>query len=90
MTDFLISALPNLGVGVVAVIGIVYVSVSHNDALNKQQTAFLAALKEENKSFRELETSVRQQLADQLTKNTVALTDVARVLAKAVRQLGDD
>jgi hypothetical protein len=89
MTDWL-STLPNLSIGVVAVIGLVYISIKHNDALDNQRTAFLVALSEQNKAFRELESSVRQQLADQLTKNTVALSEVARVLGKVVRQLGDD
>ena len=50
--------------------------------LDRQREDFLSALKEQQASFRELETSVRANLTEQLTKNTVALSETAQVLAR--------
>lgn len=85
-----LNAVSQLSIGVVAVLGLVYVSVKHNAAIDKQQENFLAALKEQNLAFRELEASVRANLTDQLTKNTVALSDVAKVLGRVVNHLDGD
>jgi hypothetical protein len=86
MSDF-ITALPNLSIGVVAVLGLVYVSLRHNQALDKQREDFLSALGKQQESFRELETSVRASLTEQLTKNTLALSETAQVLARVIRHL---
>lgn len=82
-----LNAISQLSIGVVAVLGLVYVSIKHNTALDKQREDFLTALKEQNTAFRELEASVRANLTEQLTKNTVALSDVAKVLGRVVNHL---
>lgn len=87
--DPFLSILPNLSIGVVAVCGMIYLSIRHSEAMERQQNIFLVALEKQQESFRELETSVRTGLTDQLTKNTVALTDVAKLLARVTRRLDD-
>jgi hypothetical protein len=87
--DSFLSILPNLSIGVVAVIGMIYLSIRHGNSLERQQENFLAALDKQQQSFRDLEADVRRNLTDQLTKNTVALTDVAKLLAHVSRKIDD-
>lgn len=78
-----------LGIGGLSVAGIIYVSLKHSDTTAKMQRDFLSALKEREDSMRQVETSVRNMLTEQITKNTVALIDVTRVLGRVVRGLDE-
>lgn len=70
--DSLITALPNLGVGVAAIGAVVMITQS----CKKSQTEFLKEMKEENIAFRELEKEVRHSIMNQLQKNTDAFEKV--------------
>lgn len=96
-----LSILPNLSIGVVSVLTLGYLSLRHAETQKKSQEAFLVtldtradkhevAMKERETAMRGLEASVRTSMADQLTKNTIALTDVAKVLGRVVRHFDSD
>lgn len=98
--DFL-TVLPNLSIGVVSVCALAYVTLKHSDSTAKQREDFLKALDERTKrhegamferekAMRELESSVRQTMSTQLTENTIALADVAKLLGRVVRHLDGD
>lgn len=72
MDASIITALPNLGVGVASIMALVYISMN----CKKSQTEFLKEMKEENNSFRDLEKEVRHSIMSQLQKNTDAFEKV--------------
>lgn len=99
-TDWL-TILPNLSIGVVAVLALAYISLKHAQTQKESQDKFLKtideredkhsnAMQEREVGMRNLEASVRMSMADQLTKNTIALSDVAKVLGRVVRHLDGD
>lgn len=96
-----ITVLPNLSIGVIAVLGLAYVSLKHAQTQKTSQDLFirtlderadkhLVALEKREDAMRSLETSVRQSMTEQITKNTVALADVAKVLGRVVHHLDGD
>lgn len=98
MDSSLLTLLPNLSIGVVAVLGLAYVSLKHAQTQKDSQDAFIktldtradkheSAMTHREQAMRELEASVRASMTEQLTKNTIALADVAKVLGRVVRHL---
>lgn len=85
--DQLLSILPNLSIGVVCIGALVYVVILFVKTLDSRSDKHEAAMKEREVAMRELEASVRNNLTEQLTKNTIALIDVAKVLGRTVRSL---
>jgi hypothetical protein len=83
MTGDFLTVLPNLSIGVVCVLALVYIAIKFLSILD-------ARVDKHEKSMRDLEASVRTNLTDQLTKNTIALADVAKVLGRVVRHLDGD
>lgn len=94
----LLSILPNLSVPVVAVLALAYLSLNHSRVQKENQDTFVTtldtradkhemAMAKREESIRQLEQSVRESMSEQLTKNTVALIDVAKVLGRVVRHL---
>lgn len=101
MTADLLTLLPNLSIGVVAVLSLAYISIQHAKTQRDTQERFIktlddradkheAAMGKREDAMRSLETSVRSSMTEQLTKNTVALFDVAKVLGRVVRHLDGD
>ena len=95
--DFL-AILPNLSIGVVSVCALAYVTIKHGEANDKAREDFLKAMDdrtrrhessmfEREKAMRELESSIRGTMSTQLTENTIALSDVAKVLGRVVHHL---
>jgi hypothetical protein len=89
MTDFL-TILPNLSIGVISVLALVYVVLRFLKALDDRADKHELAMQERETAMRSLEASVRQSMAEQLTKNTIALSEVTKVLARVVRHLDGD
>lgn len=92
--------LPNLGTAGVAIAGLVYVVIRNNETVAQSQDKFLKtlddradkheiAMRERENAMRNLESNVRASLTDQLTKNTIALTDVAKVMGRVVRHMDE-
>lgn len=80
MENSLIGVLPNLGVGVAAVLGIVFAIRYFLEALEKRAVEHAAAMKEREDAFRELEKEIRQTLVSQLVENTRAMERVVEHL----------
>lgn len=86
MSDW-ISILPNLSIGVVAIGALVFVNTRFLEQLEKRAKAHEEAMKEREKALRDVEADVRRNLTDQLAQNTIALTDSARIMERAIRML---
>ena len=71
MEGSILSILPNLGVGVVAIFALVYVTKE-----------FLAQLKEREIAMRSLEKEVRDNITSQLMQNTQAMARIIDYLNK--------
>lgn len=76
MEHSLISALPQLSVGVVSVLALAYVT--------KQ---FLSHLAEREEALRIVEKDVRTSLTEQLAKNTSAMSEMVRTHERVITAL---
>lgn len=87
-----------LGIGGVAVVGIIYITLNNEKNSSVRERLFVdtlielsdkhaAAMKEREDSLRQVETSMRNIMAEQLTKNTIALIDVTKIFGRVARQL---
>lgn len=91
MSAELIQILPNLGVGVVAVLGLIYViryglekaeqlHTTHVSNLNRLHASYAEQIKEGQTSIREIEKEVRTSVMKQLNDNTEAFKQVLRYM----------
>ena len=76
MENELLQVLPNLGVGVAAVTGIVLVVRYFLAALDSRAQAHEAAMDKRENAFRSLEKDMRDSLVNQLVKNTQVMERV--------------
>ena len=83
----LLSILPNLSIGVVAVSGLVYVVIQFLHALDKRAERHEAAMAEREKALRDVEHHVRNMLANSLTQASVALEQNTRILNRIINKL---
>jgi hypothetical protein len=83
----LLSVLPNLSIGVVAVGGLVYVVIQFLKALDKREEQHDINMKEQQTALRDVEAHVRNTLANALTQSTIALENNSKVLSRVVRIL---
>ena len=76
-----ISSLPNLSIGVIAVLAFAYTTIKNNESREANTRNFLStldtmrsqheiAMKEREIAFRSLEKEVRTEILNQLTKNS--------------------
>lgn len=82
-----ISILPNLSIGVVAVLALVYVVAQFLKALDSRAQHHEKAMAEREKALRDVEAHVRTTLAAALTQSTMALEQNSKVLTRVVRHL---
>lgn len=68
--------LPNLGIGVVSVLALAFVTKLFVEYLERQEKAHGNALLERENALRELEREVRNNIMGQLSKNTQAFERV--------------
>lgn len=85
----LLSVLPNLSIGVVSVLALVYVTLRFIQHLNATHTEHMTELKEREHALRAVEVEVRQSITSQLVENTKVMTESNKVLERVVRQLDD-
>ena len=83
----LLSILPNLSIGVVAVGGLVYVVVQFLHALDKRAERHELAMTEREKALRDVEHHVRNMLANSLTQSSIALEQNTRILNRIISKL---
>ena len=98
MDPSFLSILPNLSIGVISVLSLAYISLKHAEAQKTNQDVFIKtldsradkyerSLQDRETAMRSLEVSVRNSMTEQLTKNTVELINVAKILARVGRHL---
>ena len=78
MESQLISLIPELSIGVIAIGSLLYVI----DRNIKQNREFMIELKEREQAFRQLEKEVRTNIMAQLNKNTETLKEVVVLMDK--------
>lgn len=76
----LISILPNLSIGVISVLALVYVTIHFLKHLNTIHAEHTADLKEREAYLREVEKEVRSSITGQLNENT-------RILERVMQRL---
>jgi len=85
--DALLSVLPNLSVGVVSIGALVYIVIEFLKRMDERTTKHETAMKEREEALRTVEREIRAQLATQLSLSTAALTENAKVMERAIKQL---
>lgn len=76
MEPSILSVLPNLGVGVASIAGLVYVVMQFLAQLKDMRKDHYEVMREREASFRDLEREVRTQIVEQLTKNSQVMERV--------------
>jgi hypothetical protein len=76
MEPSLWSILPNLGVGVASIAGLVYVIMLFLNQLKEMRDEHRKTMDERETAFRALEKEVRTEILSQLSKNTAAMERV--------------
>jgi hypothetical protein len=100
MADFL-TILPNLSIGVVCIGALVYALVlfvktlttlisNHSRVMDERAQQHERAMEKREQALRDVETSVRNNLTEQMTKNTVALIEVTKIMGRVARHLDGD
>lgn len=87
MESSLISVLPNLSIGVISILGLIYVVIKFLDALDKRTIQHAEAMKEREQALREVEKDVRMSLYSHLSESTAALQENTKVLARVMNHL---
>lgn len=87
MESSLISVLPNLSIGVISILGLIYVVIKFLDALDKIRIQHSDAMKEREQALRQVEKDVRNSLYAHLSESTTALQENTKVLARVMNHL---
>ena len=81
MSADLWTILPNLSIGVVAISGLVYVVIRHDEKTDKMQRAFMTELEKREVTIRGIEKEFREHMAHHLASSSQALRESTSVLA---------
>jgi hypothetical protein len=87
MDASLLSILPNLSIGVISILGLIYVVIKFLDALDKRTIQHAEAMKEREQALRQVEKDVRESLYKHLSESTVALVENTKVLSRVINHL---
>ena len=82
MEQSILTVLPNLSIGVISVLALVYVTVKFTDTLDKRSAAHEEAMQEREQSLRDVEREVRTNILSQLTANTQAMNESTKALER--------
>ncbi len=83
----LLSVLPNLSIGVISILGLIYTVIKFLDALDKRTIQHAEAMKERELALRQVEKDVRDSLYKHLSESTLALQENTKVLARVMNHL---
>jgi hypothetical protein len=72
----LLSILPNLSIGVICIMALIYVTTQFLKSLKEQHETFRTEIKEREIALRTLESEVRTSIMKQLQENTKAFDRV--------------
>lgn len=87
METSLLSILPNLSIGVISILGLIYVVLKFLEALDKRAEQHSIAMQEREKALRGVEKDVRESLYKHLSESTMALQENTKVLARVMNHL---
>lgn len=87
MEPTLLSILPNLSIGAISILGLIYVVVKFLEALDTRADRHEAAMQEREEALRSVEKDVRSNLYAHITQSTKALEENTKVLARVVNHL---
>lgn len=87
MEQTLVEILPNLSVGVVSVVALVYVTVKFLEQLDIRSKLHNEVMSERERALREVEREVRTTVLEQISLNTQAMNDTAKVLDRVAALL---
>ena len=87
MEPSLLNVLPNLSIGVVSVLALVYVVIKFLDAIDERATRHEKAMQEREHAIRQVESDVRSNLYTHLSQATHALQENTRVLERVMNHL---
>ncbi len=97
MEPSFLQILPQLGVGSLTIIALVWVTsaflkeISKKDQLNvKREEIHLLSLHERDIAFRELEKEVRTKILDQLNQNSVVMGQSTSIMSRVLDRLDTD
>ena len=90
MDTSLLSILPNLSIGVISILGLIYVVLKFLDALDKRAVQHSVAMQEREEALRAVEKDVRESLYKHLSESTMALQENTKVLARVMNHLDNN
>lgn len=82
-----LSILPNLSIGVICVLALVYVVLKFLDALKEMRGSHEKAMHEREMAMRNVEADVRKNLTEVLSKATIAIDSNSKVMGRVIRHL---
>lgn len=87
MESSLLTILPNLSIGVVSILGLIYVTLRFVKALDERADKHERAMSERESALREVEREVRMLIGNTMTAATLALQDNTKVLGRVINHL---
>lgn len=87
MEPSLLTILPNLSIGVISVLSLVYVTLKFTETLDKRSQRHEEAMEERENALRELEREVRTNILDKLGLNTQAMTEHTKIMERVMFQI---
>jgi hypothetical protein len=87
METSLLAILPQLSIGVISVLALVFVVIKFLDAMDQRTMRHEEAMKERETSLRTVEKEVRATLSTHLTESTHAVRENTKVLERVVMRL---
>lgn len=87
METSLLAILPNLSIGVISILGLIYVVLKFLDALDKRAEQHSIAMQEREQALRGVEKDVRESLYRHISESTFALQENTKVLARVINHL---
>lgn len=87
MEQSLLTILPNLSIGVISVLSLVYVTLNFNKTLESRSQRYDVTMTEQNNALREVEKEVRTSILEQLAKNSEVMKETSKTLERVMFHL---
>lgn len=87
MDASLLSILPNLSIGVIAVGSLVYVTIDFRKAMDARAVSHEKSMKEREDALRQVEKEVRTELIGALQNATTVISENGKIMERVVRHL---
>ena len=82
-----ISILPNLSIGVVSILGLIYVTLKFLKTLDSRADKHERSMQEREEALRRVEADVRESLYTHLSESTGALRENTKILSRVITHL---